>query len=212
MKPYIITSIHRRNGFFGYLNNTLARCLEAESKGLVPIADWAEPTIEYYVPELGENPFDYYFDQPMTLEEARSMEHETSPGGWMGYPPPGLLMDRHPDIIRNMNYAIQKYLRIKQPILDRMDSEVPKYNTLGVHCRLSDMARLHPEYVTCKSAKEFYEKTMKVFHQHGYEKVYLATEEIAILDYFKQKSPEILLYQENCYRIATDENHMDVLN
>ena len=210
MKPYIITSMHRRNGFFGYLNNTLGRCLEAESRGMVPVVDWAEPKIEFYVEELGENPFDYYFDQPLTLEQARSMEHDTSPGEWMGYPPPGLLMDRYPEIIQNMHYAIQKYLRIKQPILDRIDQRVGNFKTLGVHCRLSDMARLHPEFLTCKSPEEFYEKTMKVFREGGYERLYLATEETAILDYFRERCSDILFYQEDCYRISTDENHMDV--
>ena len=210
-KYYIINYKHRGAGFFAYLNAVFGRLSHCNQNNLTPVVDWSEPKVEYYDSEMGDNPFDYYFEQDVTIEEALKLDHEHCPGQYVNYPPSGLKINRNPEIVIDLHIAINKFLKIKPEILNSLNTEIESFKTLGVHCRRSDMGRHHPEFAFINNTEDFFNKAMSVFNNNGYEKIYISTEETEIFEYFKHRVPEILIYQD-CFRIDRNDDHRIITN
>jgi hypothetical protein len=205
-KFYIINYKHRGAGYFAYLNTVFGRLKYCNDNNLIPIVDWSTPKVEYYDAEMGENPFDYYFDQASTVEEAIKCEHEYCSGNYVNYPPSGRKIYKYKDIVIDIHNSINKFLKVKPEIINSLNKDIENSKTLGVHCRRSDMGRHHPQFLFSTNIEDYFIKTMEIYHKYGFEKIYLATEEIEIFEYFKNKIPEILLYQE-CFRIKSNDDH-----
>jgi hypothetical protein len=67
------------------------------------------------------------------------------------------------------------------------------------------MMDYHNECVFCTETVDFFERTIKVFNDGNFERIYIATEEQEILDYFIQNIGDKLIYQ-NCHRIPTNSS------
>jgi hypothetical protein len=67
------------------------------------------------------------------------------------------------------------------------------------------MHLLHNDIALKYDNEVYYDKIMKVFNEGGFEKIYIATEEIEIINFFKSKIPDLLIYQD-CYRILRSES------
>jgi hypothetical protein len=106
----------------------------------------------------------------------------------------------HKDFVDKINFLFTKYIKIKPEILSKINPDLTKYKTLAVHCRRSDMGRAHENIALNYSEEQFFKKVMKIFTENNFEKIYLATEEINIINYFKDNISDILIYQD-CYRI-----------
>ena len=119
-KYYIINYKHRGAGFFAYLNAVFGRLSHCNQNNLTPVVDWSEPKVEYYDSEMGDNPFDYYFEQDVTIEEALKLDHEHCPEQYVNYPPSGLKINRNPEIVIDLH---RKYDSINI-LLDRTDEGV----------------------------------------------------------------------------------------
>jgi hypothetical protein len=210
-KYYIINYKHRGAGYFAYLNAVFGKLKYCNDNNLIPIVDWSNPKVEYYESQMGENPFDYYFDQELSVEEAIKYNHEYCPEHYENYPPSGQKINRLPAIVIDLHNSINRFLKIKPEIIESLNDEIKSFKTLGVHCRRSDVERHHPEFAFIKNTEDFFNKTMMVFHNNGYEKIYLSTEETEIFQYFKDRVPEILLYQE-CFRIDRNDDHRYITN
>jgi hypothetical protein len=208
-KYYIIKYRHRGAGFFAYLNNVFGRIKHCYDQNLIPVVDWSNPNVEYYDNEMGGNPFDYYFDQIISVDEAIKLDHEYCPGTFINYPPTGSRINRNTDIVIDINNAINKFLKVKPDILESLNGEIEGSKTLGVHCRRSDMGKFHPEFLFVNKTEDFFNKTMSVYEKNGFEKIYLATEEIEIFEYFKSRVPDILIYQD-CFRLKRSDDHLVV--
>jgi hypothetical protein len=66
------------------------------------------------------------------------------------------------------------------------------------------MGSFHPENVSVVRNEDFFDRTIKVFNQHNFDKIYLATEEQEILDYFIERLGDKIIYSE-CKRIQPGE-------
>ena len=205
MRTFIILNRNRGAGFFAYLNYVLGQFNTAHNLDLIPYVDWSEPTLEYYDAEMGHNPFDYYFIQNISKKDINVSESTYCPGQHINFPPTGKKIFRDKDLVLLFNNLINKYLKIRPEILEVLDISVTKHKTLGVHCRRSDMLRIHPENMSCTTNQDFFEKTMKVFNEGSFDRIYLATEEIELLDYFVEKLPNKIIFQD-CYRIQTNDS------
>jgi len=110
------------------------------------------------------------------------------------------------ELVKGLGELIKKYFKIRPEVSDKLNNEIKKNKTLGVHCRRSELHLLHDNIALKYENETYFEKIMKVFEENGFEKIYLATEEIDIINYFKEKIPDLLLYQEDCYRILRHES------
>ena len=128
-----------------------------------------------------------------------------------GYPKPGIKMSRDTKTIKEIHESINQFIKLKENITSNINNEILKNKTLGVHCRRSDMLSSHPEYATCNTVECFFQKTMKIFNEGEFKKIYLSTEEIDVINYFKDKIPDKILFQE-CYRFNSNETPVFSLN
>ena len=108
------------------------------------------------------------------------------------------------------NYT-RTYFKPKQEIVNLLNKDITKYKTLGIHCRRSDLVREHSNIAPYITNEEYFNKVMKIYTQYNFEKIYLATEEIEIYNFFMQRIPEILS-QYDCYRIPGNYSSVDALS
>lgn len=144
------------------------------------------------------NSWEYYFENG-TYED----NHIQSSGGYdVKYvPTPGTKNFRDKQELAIFSKLVKKYFIPKSNIINSLNDDVIKYKTLGVHCRRSTMGMSHPNAYLGYTDEQYYKKVMEVVFKYGFEKIYLATEEISIYEYFKQRVPDLLLGIDNCYRV-----------
>ena len=164
------------------------------------------------------NSWEYYFINNINTEDAlKSIEKEphdwiSSNGLYNGYPPPQDLLWENPSLIKEMNRYVKKYFKPNEVIINGLNQDIEKYKTLAVHCRRSDLAWAHPNLNLGFTEQDFFENTMKVFYKGNFEKIYLATEETTIYEYFINKIPNLILSQQDCYRASQSESLVYNLN
>lgn len=151
------------------------------------------------------NEWEYCFEQDLTLEEVLNSNHVHCDGEYIGRIPSQLKYFHHKDFVDKINFLFNKYIKIKPLILSQINNDITKYKTLAVHCRRSDMARFHTNIALNYSEELFFQKAMKIFEENNFERIYIATEEISIFNYFKEKINDILIYQD-CYRIHNNQS------
>jgi len=211
-KYYIIDYPFGNHGFFAHLNFALGQLDYAYENNLVPVIDWKDSQFS----ENSENLFDYLFINKLTIENINEENSQLCPRQFyfivkgqeyywpIGYPPRCEKVFRIKDVVSNLHFLFNHFFEIKKEILDSIPDDITKFKTLGVHCRRSDMGSFHPENVSVVRNEDFFDRTIKVFNQHNFDKIYLATEEQEILDYFIERLGDKIIYSE-CKRIQPGE-------
>ncbi len=211
-KYYIIDYPFGHHGFFAHLNFALGQLDYAYVNNLIPVVDWSGSQLT----EDGRNLFTMLFENKFEIGEVneensilcpRTFEFQVQGQyyAWpVGYPPRCEKVFRMKDVVSHLNFLFNHFFSIKKDLLSRIPLDIENYKTLGVHCRRSDMGSFHPENVSVVTNEDFFDLTMKVFNENGFEKLYLATEEQDILDFFIQRIPDKIIYQD-CKRIRKGE-------
>lgn len=222
-KYYLIDYPFDHFGFFAYFCFFVGQLDYAFENELTPVVDWSKS--KFLEDNMGINPFDYFFDGNIELLNVNEFNTVICPRVFefivkgqryvwpVGYPPRSSKLFHFKDVVTNLNFLFNNYFKVKSNIMNEVNSEILKYKTLGVHCRRSDMALYHPENTSCVETEDFFNKTMKVFRDYNFEKIYLATEEEEILNFFLKEIPDKILYQD-CHRLKKGEkdfwHHPDV--
>ncbi len=208
-KYYTIDYPFGNHGFFAQLNFALGQLDYAYQNNLIPVVDWSQSQFS----ENNENVFDVVFDSKFKTEDVNEINSVLCPRhfffivkgqeySWpVGYPPRCEKVFRLKEVVTNLHFLFNHYFEVKEEILKSIPHEITEYKTLGVHCRRSDMGSFHPENVSVVKNEDFYERTMKVFNDNKFDKIYLATEEQEILDYFLTRLGDKIIYSE-CKRIG----------
>lgn len=205
-KFYIITKVYDGDGFFAKFNHVLMHLHKGDELGLIPYVDYTKPSnLRDYTNNETNNEWEYCFEQNYTFDEVYNSDHIMSDGLFQGWYPAQGKNYRNSDLTNRLNYLYHKYIKVKPEIRNKVDQEIFNYKTLGVHCRRSDMNRYHPEIALNITNEIFFQKTMKIYEENNFEKIYIATEEIEIINYFKSKIPEKIIYQD-CFRVNKNES------
>jgi hypothetical protein len=205
MKYYIIHKIHDGDGFFAKFNHVLMHLNEADSLGLIPYVDFTKPSNLRDHHNSINNEWEYCFNQDVSIHDVYKNNHQISNGLFLGWYPAQGKNYRNKELSLRLNSLFQKYVKVKPEILNNLNQEIKKFKTLAVHCRRSDMASFHPEIGLNYTNEIFFEKTMKIFNEGNFEKIYLATEEYEILDFFKRELGDTLIHQD-CFRVGINES------
>lgn len=207
------------SGFFSNYRIILeSLILNDENMGGIPYVDWSETAwVEGFNPFNGdvlvknENPFDYWFDQkiptntdvihnPINQNRHTLINHAYD----YFYDIPNLEKQRE---INN------KYLKIKQPILDKIDeiykNELSGHTVLGVIARGCEFFHHHPQYGNftiydyINSIKQILEKNTEI------TKLFLVSEDLNYIKLLKENFPNSY-FIPNVFR-RTDET-LDYMN
>lgn len=213
MKFYIIQE-HRWHytGFFARYSYVLEHLLRMQTleaslnEKIIPIIDYKNIETHYRDKDNTEdNEWNYVFYQDYKVEDVYDKPHILSDGLFYGLVNPQGKNFRNREVVSKMNWLINKYIKVRPEVFVRRNLEIENYKTLGVHCRRSDLGGAHPN-IALEYTNEFYfEKVTKIFNEGNFEKVYLATEEIEIINFFLERMPDSILYQD-CFRINRYES------
>jgi len=206
MKFFIIHEYNATNGFFAKFNYILGELCVADDKNLLPFIDYTTPTnIHDYTNTEVANEWEYCFIQKYNYDFVYNSKYEKSECTGKEWYDAHEKIFRNKEVTKKLHDTYLKHVIVKPEIFNKINPEIKKYKTLGVHCRRSDMAGSHPDIALNYSTDTFYQKVEKVFKDNNFEKIYLATEEIEIFEVFKERFGNKLFY-EDCFRIKQNES------
>jgi hypothetical protein len=223
--PSVYSRSFATMGFFAKFTNVLEQLLrmevisKANNEEYIPFVDFESipSSLRDYTNNETNNEWEYCFKQANKKDVLKSEYIQLFDGTFYAgnypdnYPKPSLGINpggknfKDKELVKELNYLINKYLKVRDDVLERLNDDILKYKTLGVHCRRSEMHLLHGDIALNYENDTYLKKIMKVFDEGNFEKIYIATEEIEIINYLKNKIPDKILHQD-CYRILRNES------
>lgn len=199
------------SGFFGNFLTILSNIIGYEHTNEYPYVNinksvWAngyDPRYDSSPPENADNPWDWWFDQPIPGENDRIIEY---PFVGNTYFQAGTRVWGRPDV-PNARLVANKYIKIKQHILDRVEDFYNKNLkgevVLGVMARGAEMGICHPEYGN-QNIMDWISNTKNILSEHPeITKIFLVTEESSYVEEFLKEFDNVV-YMDDVYRRTTE--------
>lgn len=159
------------------------------------------------------NPFEYYFQQPaaVKVKEAmhsnkvifsnvvhRQMVELILTGKRSHY-------DCNVRYLRLMGEIVQKYLKFNQVTQAYIDDglkrlEIENKKTLGVHIRGTDFKKKYDNHPVFVTEAEMFQPIEELFEKKQYQQIFVATDEQQILESFKKRYGDKMLYYSDVMR------------
>jgi len=207
--------------FITVLDNLLRmECMsESEKEEFVPFIDWETRKSSLFDESNKEikNEWEYCFDNLVSKEDLNLHENYMSNGEFAGlsteigqYPPKTQIklqdkIFKDKNLVTEINKIISKYIRVKKSLTDDLLIRNENEKILAVHCRRSEMHLGHPNIALNYENETYFEKVMKIFESQNFDKIYLASEETELINFFVEKLGDRIIFQD-CYRIGRTES------
>lgn len=209
--------IRRRDlycGLFSLFITNLQRIDDAVKKGYIPVVDM-QNDFNIYLSEdkVGrENAWEYYFKQPMgySLNDIRKSRHVIIGSG--AVPPmfPYLNMKFLTGETGEIDYwraCVNKYITLSDDAQKTVDREYDRLFTkddkvLGVKCRGTDYTKGKPKnHPIQPTPEQAVAKAEEIYKAQGCTKVFLATEDAAFYEIFRQRFGDRLVTNKTDYMV-----------
>ena len=193
------------NGFCSLFRFVLCHLAFAEDINMIPVINWGK-NILYYddTVDWTNNAFDYFFNpvSEVSVVEVQNCRHvvvskgldASAFGTISGYVIPD-------EEIIFLGSIMKKYISLKKEVSDLINGEFyKKGKTLGVHVRATDFNKgynRHPKVVT---PYEYLEVAKFAFRKNGFEKLFLATDDVSVIGLFKNEFGDNLYYYTDIFR------------
>lgn len=211
-KPGILYKIEMGtwgDGFFAEYKRLLNYLYYADFWGFKPYIHFGkEFTYAEEHPVNGTmNPFEYFFEPVVSAEDMDRYQYyvESREVDWelanRLKPVNGYEMSE--EYICAMAKISQKYVRWNQSTmqyLQKAEKLLDGGKILGVHVRLTDFKQNFWGHPVCVSAEEYLEYVKEAIEKHGFEKVFLATDDKETVELFQKEFQNDLLYYSDVVR------------
>lgn len=158
-----------------------------------------------------ENPFEYFFEPIVKMDDANEYRYYVNSRevDWEfanrlkpvnGY-------DISEEYIQAMSEINQKYIKfndITLRYLQSTDDLLGKNKVLGVHVRLTDFKQIFLGHPVCITAEEHLKYAVDAVKKYGFNKIFLATDDVSTVDLFRKEFGKNLLYYEDVTRSSGD--------
>ena len=199
--------IIRRNsktvGLFSYVLTNLGYIKNAVDNGYIPVIDMKNYESPYRDIHSKCNVWEYYFEQPMNynLDDVKHSYKVMLTSGEIPESFPGLELLKSEEEIVKWREIYHKYIRLNRNtqiyVNDIKESLIGEYRVLGVLCRGTDYRSLKPKlHPVQPDVDVVIADTKAAMEKWNCEKVYLATEDIEILQKFKNVFKEKLIFPD----------------
>lgn len=197
-------------GFFAELGVTLIKLYFADERGFVPYVHWGEKYL-YYEPDgiNGEkNAFLYYFKP---VSEVKSIEHachvvnsEESHYSQVKGLYNAVSYDVSEDYINAMARMLKKYIQYNDETREYLEKQfnalLGNRKTIAVHYRGTDFNKGYNNHPIPVQAEQEIEKVKELLQQKNYEQIFLATDENAMVERFRQEFGDKVKVYEDTFR------------
>ena len=216
---YMIRNNNQTSGLCAKLNGTFGYLTVADFFGFSPVIEWI--TLAYQRDVSGvENIFEHYFEQPSGISVAEAMQSyhlEFSPEqahAILPSPLSSIYSVPSDERIALYSKAIKKFLRLNpaahKHIYGCVESILEGKKTLGVHSRgggFKGMPWGHPVVI---ELSEHIAEAKKAVAEHGFEQIFLATDEEETVKQFKQTFGDMVVCHSEIMRLQTDGKSFDL--
>lgn len=215
------------SGFFSNISYVINHLKIADHLGFTPVVDmqnfpnFYNETNMSLLPESVTdemNSWEYYFSavSEYKLEDIyESKRVVITDGEWPANMTMSITFDS------DLPYIFSKYVKINQDISDRVNTFSERYfkqhKVLGVQFRGQEM-RTAVGHSFPPSEKQMLRKAHKMIDEHGFDKIFLVTEEQSYLDIFKREFGDMVCYTDsyrtytkNAYKIYPRDSHRYLL-
>lgn len=217
---YYVELDSTNEGFFALLRKALDACCYADENGFFPYIKYGFHTLyseESYF--LGtNNPFEYYFDQPMVVKQItdlKSINVIKSQAIHIG------LMEQKYNLksfsylveetyIKQMSNIYKKYIQLNtrtREMIEKSISNILKQKrTLGIHIRGTDFNKRFNNHPVPVTVIEYIEAIEREIKERQYEQVFVATDDVRCLAELKEKISVPIVFYRNTVRADDDRS------
>lgn len=197
-------------GFFAELGMTLIKLHYADDRGLVPYIHWGEGYV-YYEPEgiRGEkNAFLHYFKPASEVSSIAHAAYVLDQEMWHCSQVKALYeavsYEVSQEYIDAMARMLRKYIRYNDEtekyLKDEYERLLGDKKTIAVHYRGTDFNKGYNNHPVPVKVEQEIEKVRELLRTKGYEQVFLATDENAVVERFRQEFGGMVKVYEDTYR------------
>lgn len=208
---YVVLPLGDGVGFFGEFGSVLTGLKFAEDHGFVPYVLWGSDFLYYEKNGVDgiKNAFEYYFNPVSEVESVESasnyikleychLEKVKEDLGVHSY-------ERTPEYFEMMVSMMRKYVKLNMKTQSYLEEAVQKlemdrHMTLGVHYRGTDYARQYNNHPVAPSLTQTMEKVDELMEKYHYQYIFLATDEMCVIDKFREKYGECVRYYQDVFR------------
>ena len=197
-------------GFFAELGMTLIKLYFADERGFVPHVCWGDRYV-YYEPDgiRGEkNAFLHYFRPVSEVVSIEHAAHVVCQAPWhceqvkalysaISYDVSQAYIDAMADMLRkyiDYNDETKKYLK------EEYDRLLGGRKTLAVHYRVTDFNKGYNNHPVPVQVEQEIQKVGELIRGNGYEQIFLATDENAVVERFRREFGDAVKVYEDTYR------------
>ncbi|MCD7726150.1 MAG: O-fucosyltransferase family protein [Clostridiales bacterium] len=197
-------------GFFAELGMTLIKLYFADERGMVPYIRWGESYV-YYEPKgiRGEkNAFLHYFKPVSEVQSVEHACHVLYQASWHCNQVKALYgavsYDVSEDYIDAMARMLRKYIHYNDETEQYLESQYSSLlggkRTIAVHYRGTDFNKGYNNHPIPVQAEQEINKVRELMKKKDYEQIFLATDEQAIVERFRQEFGERVKVYEDTFR------------
>ncbi len=220
---YLIYCDNSARGFFSLFNLVLDGLQFADAYHMTPVVEWGSATI-YHEPDGFDgvsNSFEFFFKQPsdVSVEQARHSKNVlfyeynhrkisipdfdvTVLASLRDDLKMEQYLDKKADLVRRyIHFSDRVQTDLDQSLRQLLNGE----KVLGVHVRGTDMNVGYNGHAKAVAPQEYLEEAQTAFHQHDFQKVFLATDEERVIDMFRDAFGDKLIYYKDVMRSEDGE-------
>ena len=197
-------------GFFAELGMTLIKLHYADERGMVPYIHWGRNYV-YYEPNgiRGEkNAFLHYFKPASDIISIARAAYVVCQETWHCSQVKALYgavsYEVSQDYIDAMARMLKKYIQYNDETKAYLEEEYHRLlgdqKTIAVHYRGTDFNKGYNNHPVPVQVKQEIEKVKELLEQKGYEQIFLATDENAVVERFRQEFGDKVKVYEDTYR------------
>lgn len=213
---YLFDSNNNTSGFFARYRYILDSLYFADRFHFVPVVSLDQSFIySEKEPVNGTtNPFEYYFEPVSSISVAnaknsynvvRSVYAHT--GIARGTKDSYLVANEY---ILRLAQIQRKYIRLNKVVRPKIEGDISallkKTKTLGVQVRGTDFNLNFNNHPVAVLPEDYLPVVKKAVAEHGFQKLFLATDEVAILEMFQKEFGDMLVYYEDVIRSVDGKN------
>jgi len=200
-----ISEYWKKSGYCHLLRMTLLKLAYADHLGFTPIIRWPQDILYASSEMTGiiDNPYEYFFENTYVIkDEEIDSSHLVVISKDMDVKlyesdKTYLISEKEIQVLAK---TIKKYLKLNKTGIELIENPVihkfEGHRVLGVHVRKTDYAKRYNDHPVPIADESILQKTEELFESGNYDRVFIATDSVEVLEEYKSKFGAKLIFND----------------